>query len=68
MAMHKIVMWLGGITAGIGVFFIVMIMVTAKGFDKGSAIVAALGIGGSLVLSGCSALHFRVDCRAPDRH
>lgn len=50
--MHKIVIWLGVITAGIGVFFFVMIVVTSQGLDKGTKIVAALGIGGSLVLSG----------------
>lgn len=47
--MHRIVMWMGGITAGIGLFFFLMIVVTSQ---SGGGLITALSVGGAMVLSG----------------
>lgn len=49
--MHTIVMWLGGITAALGVFFFVMVAITSQG-QSGGLVLWAIGIGGGMVLSG----------------
>jgi len=49
--MHLIIMWLGGITAGLGAFFFLM-MVIVDGRGNPLGMVYALGIGGGLVVSG----------------
>lgn len=49
--MHHIIMWLGGITAAIGAFFFLMVVITAKSGNAG-ALIGSIGIGGGLVVSG----------------
>lgn len=47
--MHRIVMWMGGITAAIGLFFFVMIVAISQ---SGGGAITALSVGGVMVLSG----------------
>ncbi|URK88595.1 hypothetical protein LP421_16195 [Rhizobium sp. RCAM05350] len=51
-------MWLGGITAAIGAFFFLMVVITA-GKGNAGALFGAIGIGGGLVVSGGDALLLR---------
>lgn len=53
--MHTIVMWLGGITAALGAFFIHMMIVTTTGgtgAGGGATVLIAIATGGGLILSG----------------
>ncbi len=49
--MHHIVMWLGGITAAIGAFFFLMVLITA-GKGNAGALIGSITIGGGLIVSG----------------
>jgi hypothetical protein len=52
---HKIVRWMGGITAVIGLFFFLMVVITSP---SGAGLISALTFGGGMILSGAILYRF----------
>lgn len=47
--MHRIVMWMGGVTAALGLLLFLLVVLSSP---RGAGLISALSVGGALVLSG----------------